>query len=299
MPFLILVMALSIASKPFLTITNLLNIFDQQSSILIIASAGTLVLVGGGIDFSVGATYGLAGVITGEVALHHNVLLAIMAGIAVGLLVGLVNGIVVSYFKINSLIATLAISFIVSGLASRVTSGNLVVLTSVPKLATVARTDLLGVRSSIWIMLVCSIILALVLSRSTTGRYLYAAGGNAEAARLAGVRIHGVRISAFVLSGVAAAIGGIIDVSRVLSAQASSGDQLAFTVLAGIVVGGTSIAGGEGAVWRSIIGVLFIALVGNGFDLLGINPLYEQMLLGLILLGGVGVDAWSRIRRTS
>jgi ribose transport system permease protein len=103
-----------------------------------------------------------------------------------------------------------------------------------------------------------------------------------------------VRIAAFAASGLAAAVAGIIDVSRVLSAQSSSGDTLSFTVLAGIVVGGTSILGGEGAVWRTVIGVLFIAMVGNGFDLLGANPLYEQITLGVILLLAVGADAWTR-----
>lgn len=297
-PFVILFVALSLASSPFLTGGNLLNILDQQSSILIIAGAGTLVLVGGGIDFSVGSTYGLAGVITGEIALHHNVIFAIAVGILTGILIGLINGIIVTYFKINALIATLAVSFVVSGAASRVTSGNLVVLTSVPALSKVATSSILGIRSSIWISIISITALMIVLSMSTTGRYLYATGGNAEAARLAGVRVNGVRILTYVLSGAAASVGGIIDVSRVLSAQASSGgDQLAFTVLAGIVVGGTSIAGGEGTIWRTVLGVLFIALVGNGFDLLGINPLYEQILLGIILLGAVGIDAWSNINK--
>jgi ribose transport system permease protein len=95
----------------------------------------------------------------------------------------------------------------------------------------------------------------------------------------------------------AAALGGVIDASRVLSAQASNGETaLTFTVLAGIVVGGTSILGGEGAIWRTVVGVLFIALIGNGFDLLGLNPLYEQITLGVILLLAVGSDAWSRLR---
>ncbi|HEY5137350.1 MAG TPA: hypothetical protein VIJ41_16285 [Candidatus Nanopelagicales bacterium] len=125
---------------------------------------------------------------------------------------------------------------------------------------------------SIWIALLCLVVLGVLLSPTTFGRYLYAAGGNAEAARLAGVRINRVRIAAFMASGAAAAIGGVIDVSRVLSAQSTSGDGLTFTVLAGRVVGGTSILGGEGAVWRTSIGVLFIALVGNGSDLLGGGP---------------------------
>jgi ribose transport system permease protein len=297
LPFVVLFIVLSVTSGPFLTTTNLLNILDQQSAILIMAAAGTLVLVGGGIDLSVGATYGLAGVVAAQVVLHTSPVVALAAAIAVGLLVGLVNGVVTTYFRINALIATLAVSFIVAGIASKVTNGNLLVLTSKPGFANVARSELLAVRSSIWIALLCLLVLGVLLSRTTFGRYLYAAGGNAEAARLAGVRINRVRIAAFMASGAAAAIGGVIDVSRVLSAQSTSGDQLTFTVLAGMVVGGTSILGGEGAVWRTSIGVLFIALVGNGFDLLGVDPLYQQITLGVILLLAVGADALSRARR--
>jgi ribose transport system permease protein len=293
----VLFLVLSVTSGPFLTTTNLLNILDQQSAILIMAAAGTLVLVGGGIDLSVGATYGLAGVVAAQVVLHTSPVVALAAAIAVGLVVGLVNGVVTTYFRINALIATLAVSFIVAGIASKVTNGNLLVLTDKPGFANVARSELLAVRSSIWIALLCLVVLGVLLSRTTFGRYLYAAGGNAEAARLAGVRINRVRIAAFMASGAAAAIGGVIDVSRVLSAQSTSGDQLTFTVLAAMVVGGTSILGGEGAVWRTSIGVLFIALVGNGFDLLGVDPLYQQITLGVILLLAVGADALSRARR--
>ncbi|MGH2876741.1 MAG: ABC transporter permease, partial [Solirubrobacteraceae bacterium] len=125
---------------------------------------------------------------------------------------------------------------------------------------------------------------------------MYAAGGNPEAARLAGVRVNWVRVIAFVLSGGAAALGGIIDSSRVLSAQSTDNTTLTFTVLAGIVIGGTSILGGEGVVWRTIIGVLFIALIGNGYALLGLNPLYEQITLGVLIMLAVGIDAWSRGR---
>ena len=138
-------------------------------------------------------------------------------------------------------------------------------------------------------------MIGLVLATTTAGRYMYAAGGNAEAARLAGVRVNAIRVLTFAASGTAAGLAGVIDTSRVLSAQASTGDTtLAFTVLAGIVVGGTSILGGEGAVWRTVVGVLFIALIGNGYILLGLDPLYEEITTGVILLAAVGLDAWTR-----
>jgi ribose transport system permease protein len=296
-PFLILFIILSVASGPFFTKTNLLDILDQQASTLIIAAAGTLVLVAGGIDLSVGATYALASVVATKLAISVNPVLAIVAGIAVGLVVGLVNGVITTLFRINSLIATLAMSFVVSGLASLVTGGNLIIAYSALGYAKLARTSFLTVNTSTWVMLVVVIALGVVLARTIPGRYIYAAGSNAEAARLAGVQVQLMKLTTFVISGGAAALGGIIDASRVLSAQASNGETtLTFTVLAGIVVGGTSILGGEGTIWRTVVGTLFIALIGNGFVLLGLNPLYEQITLGGILLIAVGADAWSRLR---
>jgi len=296
-PFLVLFAVLAIGSRPFLNPVNLLNILDQQSATLMIAAAGTLVLVGGGIDLSVGATYALSGVVSAQLAIAFGIVPGIIGGLAVGTIVGAINGVVSTLLRINALIATLAMSFIVSGVSSVVTGGNLIVLTNRPDFAAIAQTPFLGVRTSIWVMLVVVVVLGVLLARTTVGRYLYAAGGNAEAARLAGIRVAGVRILAFTLSGAAAGLGGIMDTSRVLSAQASAGTALTFTVLAGIVVGGTSILGGEGAIWRTVVGVLFIALIGNGFNLLGVNALFQQITLGVILLLAVGIDAWTRVLR--
>jgi ribose transport system permease protein len=297
LPFLILFVALAIASRPFLTTTNLLNLVDQQAAILIIAAAGTLVLVAGGIDLSVGAVAAMAAVTAATVTLVAGPYAGITAGIGVGVLAGLANGIIVTVFRINSLIATLATSFVLAGLASLVTGGNLIVLFEYPEFGALARSDLLGVRSSTWIMVLAVAAIGLILARSTYGRYMYAVGGNAEAARLAGVPVRAIRLATFVLSGAAAGLGGVLVASRTLSAQATSGQELAFTVLAGIVVGGTSIAGGEGAVWRTVIGILFIALIGNGFNLLGLDPLYRQIALGAIILLAVGLDATLRSAR--
>jgi ribose transport system permease protein len=294
----VLFVTLTLASSAFATKVNLLNILDQQSATLIIAAAGTLVLVSGGIDLSVGAVYSLAAVTAAEAAQHHNAWLAIALGIGAALLVGLVNGLVTTILRINSLIATLAMSFVISGIASRITKGNLLVLFDNKSFGSLARTEFATVKTSIWLMVVAVIVLGLVLARTTAGRYMYAAGGNAEAARLSGVRVDAVRILAFVLSGGAAGLAGVIDASRVLSASASAENTtLAFTVLAGIVVGGTSILGGDGAVWRSVVGVLFIALIGNGYILLGLDPLYEQITMGVILIAAVSLDAFAR-RRT-
>jgi ribose transport system permease protein len=298
LPFITLFALLAVLSPPFLTTTNLLNIVDQQAHVLIIAAAGTLVLVAGGIDLSVGAVAALAAVTAATVTLIAGPWIGILAGIGVGFAAGLANGMIVTVFRISPLIATLAMSFLVAGLAALVTGGNLLVLFEYPEFGVVSRTEILGVRSSTWLMIVAVLAIGILLARTTMGRYMYAVGGSAEAASLAGVPVKTVRLATFVISGGAAGLGGVIIASRTLSAQATSGQELAFTVLAGIVVGGTSIAGGEGAVWRTVIGVLFIALIGNGFNLLGLDPLYRQIALGLIILLAVGVDAALRHGRS-
>jgi ribose transport system permease protein len=297
-PFILLFVALAIwKGSIFYGSTNLLEVLDQQASTLIIAAAGTMVLVAGGIDLSVGATYALAQVVTTKLLGSMTPVPAILIGILVGLAVGGVNGVIATYFRINSLIATLATSFVVTGIAALITSGNLLIAYNQPSFADFARTQFLSVTTAAWTMIFVVIVLGVVLWRTVAGRYMYAAGSNAEAARLAGVRVQQVKLLTFVISGGAAALGGIIDASRVLSAEATNGGTtLTFTVLAGIVVGGTSILGGEGAIWRTVVGTLFIAMIGNGFTLAALNPLYEQITLGGILLIAVGADAWSRLR---
>jgi ribose transport system permease protein len=299
-PFILLFVILAIwKGSTFYGKTNLLEILDQQSATLIIAAAGTMVLVAGGIDLSVGATYALAQVIATKMAVTGNPVLAIIVGVVVGVGVGAINGVIATFFRINSLIATLAMSFVITGIASLVTNGNLIIAYTALGFANFARTQFLDVTTATRTMIGVVIILGIVLSRTITGRYVYALGSNAEAARLAGVRVQWVKLITFAISGGAAALGGILDASRVLSASSSNGGPaLTFTVLAGIVVGGTSILGGEGAIWRTVIGVLFIALIGNGFTLLAWNPLYEQITLGVILLLAVGGDAWFRLRTT-
>jgi ribose transport system permease protein len=137
---------------------------------------------------------------------------------------------------------------------------------------------------------------AFLLARTTFGRYVYAVGGNPEAARLSGVRVGLVRGACFALSGLAAGIAGVLAASRTSSAQADLGMGLELSAIAAAVVGGTSILGGEGAVWRGVMGVLTLAIIGNGFDLLGIDTTYQQLVQGILILLAVAVDQLVRRR---
>ena len=293
-PFLIVFAILAIVSPAFLRFQNLTNILDQQAGIIIVACAGTLVLIAGGIDLSIGAIYGLAGATAAQLAVTFGPTVGIIAALGVGLIIGISNGVIVTKFRINPLIGTLAMSFVVSGIGAIATRGNLIVVLDHPEFQTFAATRIAGITSAAWMMIIIAIAAAILLGRTIFGRYVYATGGNSEAARLGGVRINTVVVATFALSGMAAALAGTIDASRTLSAQASAGSFLTFTVLTGIIVGGTSILGGEGSVQRTVVGCLFVALVANGFNLLGFDPFYQQVTLGIILLLAVGTDAWSR-----
>jgi ribose transport system permease protein len=295
-PFLILFVVLSLTSGPFATRANLLLILEQQATTLIIAAAVTLVLVSGGIDLSVGAVWGFAAVVSAHFALETDPAVAMLLGIGAGTLVGLVNGIVTSVLKINALIATLAMTFIVNGASGLVSNGNLLVLFTHGSFGDLARPEFLGVKTIIWVALIAVVLIGLLLATTTAGRYMYAAGGNAQAARLAGVRVDAVRILAFVISGTAAGLAGVLDTSNGLTAslQTTANDNLTFTVLAGVVIGGTSILGGEGAVWRSVVGVLFIALIDNGWGLLQYDPLWEPIILGVLMMAAVALDSFTR-----
>lgn len=306
-PFLAVFVALAIGSPAFLSAQNIGNVLDRQSGILIVAAASTLVLIAGGIDLSIGAIYMFTAVTCGTVIVTvggaAGAGLGIAAGILAGLLVGVVNGVIITYLKINPLIATLAMSFIILGATKLVSqvgkTGVGQIRVDFPEFRWLATTKPLGISLPTWIALVVIVILAVVLWRTTFGRYVYAAGGNAEAARLAGIRVNLVRISTFALSGLAAGVAGVIDLARTPSVPENDAiaTTLTFTVLAGIVVGGTSILGGEGAIWRTVLGILFIAMLYNGFTLLRIDPLFQGIALGVMILLAVGFDAWSRLRR--
>jgi len=306
-PFLAVFIALSLGSPAFLSFQNVGNVLDRQAGILIVAAASTLVIIAGGIDLSIGATYMFTAVICGTVIVKVGGVagsaLGITAGILAGLLVGIANGLIITYLRINPLITTLAMSFIILGATKLVSQfgkeGVGQIRVDVDEFRWLALTKPLGISLPTWIAFVVLLILGVILWRTTFGRYVYAAGGNAEAARLAGIRVNVVRIATFALAGLAAGVAGVIDLARTPSVPENDAiaTTLTFTVLAGIVVGGTSILGGEGAIWRTLLGILFIAMLYNGFTLLRVDPLFQGIALGVIILLAVGFDAWSKLRR--
>ena len=291
--FLGLFAALSLLSNVFFSKTNFLNILDQTAPAAIIACAMTLVIIGGGFDLSVGAVFALGGVVAAQTAPHIGVWEGMVVGSLFGLGLGIVNGLLITVGRINSFIATLASSFMFYGLGQVMTNGFLVTVTK-PSFADLGNNGFAGVKYSIWLFAAVAVCAAVILSRSTLGRYIFAVGGNAEAARLAGIRVNAIRVTTFALSGLAAGIAGVLVASRISQGEADTGTDLTLTTIAAVVIGGTSILGGEGAVWRSVLGVLLLALIGNGFNLLNVNPVYQQIVEGGIIVLAVAFDSWSR-----
>lgn len=291
--FLALFVFLSFASPVFFSVKNLSNLLFQSASIGLIAVAGTLLLISGGFDLAVGATFALAGVVAAQMAAVLPTPLALAAGVGVGTLVGLLNGLVTTFGRINPLVATLASSIVIGGVAFVLTGGYLITVTA-EGFQELGRGDLMGVKYQTIIWLSFAIICGLVLAYTSFGRQIYAAGGNPEAARLSGIRVGFVRTTTYTISGFAAGLAGVMAASQVATGTADTGATLALSAVAAIVVGGTSIWGGEGAVWRTVLGVLLLSLIGNGFNLLQVPPTYQDVLKGLIILGAVAVDAWTR-----
>jgi ribose transport system permease protein len=245
-------------------------------------------------DLSVGSVYALSGVVTAWTAVHSgSVWLSFAAGLASGAVVGLINGLAVSIGNINPFIVTLATSLIVTGIAVWISHGLLITVDD-PAFTKLGQGEILGLTIPGVIFLLVIAVGWFVLAKTTYGHHLYAVGGNPEAARLSGVRVHGIHISVFVISGVASALAGLLAASRIGSGQADVGATLPLIVIAVVVVGGTSIFGGEGAMWRTFLGVALYAMIGNGFNLLNVDPNLQQIIQGLILLLAVGIDAWSR-----
>jgi ribose transport system permease protein len=291
---IVLFVVLSVASSAFLSKDNLLNVLQANSDIGIAACAGTLVIVAGGIDLSVGATYALAGVLSAKLAISTGVEVGILAGIGAGIAVGLLNGLVVTVGRVNPLVGTLAGAIIIGG-AAEVAAGQELLTPEAAAFVDLGRNSLLGVKYSIWLFALAAVVFTILLSRARLGREIKVVGANAEAARLSGIAVGRVRCLTYMLSGLAAAVAGVVAVSESGQAQSNIGGiPFVLSVIAAIAVGGTSLRGGEGAIWRTLVGVLFLGLVNNGLGLLNVDVVYYQFFTGLLILAAVGGEYFAR-----
>jgi len=292
--FFTLFLVLTFSASHFFTRVNLLNNLESGATYGPVAVALTLLLIVGEFDLSVGASFILAGIVAAELQSHVGTWPALLIGILPAVVVGLVNGIAVTYFRVNSFIATLATSLMVVGIGTRVTRGAQKFI-SAPSFAILGNDKGLGVDYFIWIFIGFALACGFVLWRMKLGRWLYATGGNPEAARLSGINIRWVKIGAFTFSGFAAGVAGVIFASRTTTAIAGNGiEEVVFPAFAAVVVGGTSVQGGRGAIWRTVLGILFLECIRNGFNLLEVDTFWQPVMEGGIILVAVAIDSLSR-----
>lgn len=291
--FLALFATLSVASDAFLTTRNIVNILDQTAPIAMIAVGTTVVVIAGGFDLSTGAIYSLAAVLAAMVVKSTGVVAGLIVALAIGLAAGALNGVLVGGLRINPLLATLGSGLAFAGLAVVATSGFQVSVDN-ERFFDIGNGELLGLTYVTWTLFVVCLVAGALLHRTKTGRYVYAVGGNATAARLSGIRVGRVVGVAFAFGGLCAGLAAYLATSRVGIAQADAGVGLELQALAAVFVGGTSIAGGEGAVWRTLIGVYILALIQNGFNLLNLSPEYQPVIQGVIIITAVGIETWTR-----
>jgi ribose transport system permease protein len=290
----LLFVGLGLTTEGFATWRNFRNILDQQSTVLIAASFLTIAMIAGNFDVSVSAVYVTAPLVALTVEnATGNVGLAVLLAVVAGSAMGLINGLVVARFRINSFIATLATSFMFFGAGYLVSNRSLMrpVSDIYPMLA---RAQFLGLTSATWVSFGVVIIATILLTQTRFGRNVFATGGNPEAARIAGVNVGGVQALTFVLLATSAAVAGVLNSSRSLSAQPSDDFSFVFAALTAVIVGGTSIAGGQGAIWRTVAGAFFLAFMSNGFNLHQIDPIWQRLIMGLVILIAVGIDAWTQ-----
>ncbi len=285
---------LALTTEGFFTERNIRNLLDQQSTILIAASFMTIVIISGNFDISISAIFVVAPLFALNIEnATGNIYLSVIGGVGLGVILGSFNALVVTYFKVNSFIATLATSFMFFGFGYLISDRSLMrpVTDSYQQ---IARTKFFDITSATWIALIVVVLASILLTRTRFGRNVFATGGNQEAARLAGINVPQVQAITFILLGAAAALAGIVNSSRSISAQPSDDFSFVFSVLTAVIVGGTSIMGGKGAIWRTVAAAFFLAFMNNGFNLLQVDPLWQRIILGLVIVIAVALDSWSQ-----
>lgn len=292
-----LIVVATVLYPGFLSAGNIGNILSQNAAVGIIAVGMTFVIITGGFDLSVGAVYALGSVIYAGVTLQTgSVFIAGLAALLAGIVAGIANGALVSLLKINPFVATLGTASVISGIAYIYSNSSPFIVNKIPEFRDLALTYIAGVSLPIWILAAVFIIGSVALAKTSYGRNIAAVGGNYEAAWLSGLRVKGLSSGVYILTGGLAALAGMMDSSRLGVGQADVGATIALDAIAIVVVGGTSLLGGEGAVWRSAIGLLILAALTNVFYSLNVTQNWQLIAKGTIVVAAVAVDALIRSR---
>jgi ribose/xylose/arabinose/galactoside ABC-type transport system permease subunit len=285
----------SLTSPYFLTVRNLTNIITQNTYFVIVAVGLAFVMIGGGIDLSVGYQMSLVGVVTAMLMVVYQlpVWLSVLIGLLLGTSLGLINGLIVTSIRIFPLIATLATAAIFQGISYLITRAE--TFRDYPdEFLALTKGKVLGIPLDVWLALLVVILATLVFNEFVYGSRVLALGGSEEGSRLAGINIRRMRISTYALCGFLTAVGTMIMLSKANSVNSSFGPGTEFICLTAAIVGGISFMGGEGSIPALVAGVFTLAVVGNGMQLAGWGTYAQYIVRGLILLGAVAFDEYQR-----
>ncbi|GAA0966383.1 ribose ABC transporter permease [Acrocarpospora macrocephala] len=291
---IVLVALMAVIAPNFATVDNLLNIARSISINAILAAGMTFVILTAGIDLSVGSIVAVSGVVAVLSAVADvPAPLAIVAGVLAGAVAGLLNGLLTSYLALAAFIVTLGTMTCLRGLAYTMTDGQPIVSNTL-NFRDIGNGYMLGVPVPVVVMAVVYLVAWFLLERTRYGRHVYAVGGNAEAARLAGVNVRAVTTSVYVLAGACAGLAGVIFAARVVSAQPTAGTGYELDAIAAVVLGGTSLMGGRGRILGTLVGSIILGVLSTGLILMNV-PFFTQLLVkGVVIILAIGIDSLKR-----
>lgn len=289
---ILLIIVVSILNPSFLSIANIFNVLRQVSISAIIAFGMTFVILTGGIDLSVGSTLALTGAVAASLlAGGMDPFLTMGIALLLGLILGMVNGVIITKGKVAPFIATLATMTIYRGLTLVYTEGRPISgLGDHYSFQLFGKGYFLGFPVPVVTMVIAFIILWFILQKTTFGRRVYAVGGNEEAAKLSGINADSVKIAVYAITGFLAALSALILTSRLNSAQPTAGESYELDAIAAVVLGGTSLNGGKGWIFGTLIGALIIGVLNNGMNLIGVSSFWQQVVKGIVILLAVLMD---------
>jgi ribose transport system permease protein len=281
----------------FLTVSNLLNVAQQTSINAIVAAGMTFVIISGGIDLSVGSIVALSGVALGSLLqADQPAIVAVIGAVIVGVACGLLNGLLVSFGRLPPFIATLGMMSVARGSALVLTEGRPISGFS-EGFRWVATGSIGPIPAPVVVTLVVYALAHIAITRTTFGRYVYAIGGNEEATRLSGVAVRFHKTAIYAVSGLMSAIAAVVLTARLNSAQPIAGMMYELDAIAATVIGGTSLMGGEGSLFGTLVGALIMGVLRNGLNLLGVSSFLQQIVIGGVIVGAVLVDTLLKRQR--
>jgi ribose transport system permease protein len=295
--FILLLIAAAIAYPGLFQFANIRNIVSQSAPVGITAAGMTFVIIGCGFDFSVGSIVALSAVVFANRADVTGLWGAAAIVMLCSVVCGAINGAIVTRLKVNPFVATLGSGSMFGG-AAYIFSNNAPQTPNDPSFQYLGTQAWFGWPIASWLLIVVLLGGGFLLSRTVYGRSIYAIGGNSEAARLSGLRVDLLRASTYVISALSAGVAGLILTSRLGLGQADMGGSISLDAIAIVVVGGTSLLGGEGKMWRTAIGLLLLSTLTYLFDSLAVSTSYQLVVKGAIVVAAVALDVFARSRRT-